>query len=237
MKFYESIARYYDEIFPYKPQQLHFVEHYCSNRSKILDIGCATGALASALHNQEHNVTAIDLDEKMLEKAKQRNTNVNFSVGDMLQLQKQFDGQQFDAILCFGNTLVHLTDNNEVESTLQQQAKLLNANGVLLLQIIDYDTIFNSNKKGLPTLETNKIRFERFYHYKTSDRSLDFETKLTVKVEEKTIQNTVRLLALRKSELEQILYKVGASEVNFFGDFKQSASTTKTTPLVVVARF
>lgn len=237
MEFYESIATYYDEIFPYKPQQLHFVEHYCPDKSEILDIGCATGALASALQSQKHKVTAIDLDEKMVQKATQRDAAVSFRVGDMLQLQKQFAEQQFDAILCFGNTLVHLASTSEVENSLQQQAKLLRSNGMLLLQIIDYDTIFNSNKKGLPTLETSKIRFERFYHYNTNDKSLDFETKLTLKIEKKTIQNTVRLLALRKQELEQILYKVGASEVNFFGDFKRNASTTATTPLVVAARF
>ena len=47
-KFYSPIVEYYSEIFPFKPEQLAFIEKQLGpvNGKSILDVGCATGELA-----------------------------------------------------------------------------------------------------------------------------------------------------------------------------------------------
>ncbi len=68
MKFYQSIADYYEQIFPLNKAQITFAEEslHGSKQSRLLDIGCGTGSLSIALSEFSEIVTAIDLDESMI---------------------------------------------------------------------------------------------------------------------------------------------------------------------------
>ncbi|NBI31094.1 class I SAM-dependent methyltransferase [Chengkuizengella marina] len=69
--------------------------------SKILEVGCGTGRTACYLSSKGYKVTAIDIREDMLEKARTRaeaeNVKVKFIQADVTSLP--FDSNQFDVVM------------------------------------------------------------------------------------------------------------------------------------------
>lgn len=238
MSFYEEIADYYDFIFPLNRTQIDFVkgcikEPY-QNKS-ILDIGCSTGDLAIALSDVDFSVTAIDSDTEMISKANKKiknEKNVNFFCMDMQNIKNFFEANTFDSVLCFGNTLVHLTTLSEIEDFCRQARFVLRDNAKFLIQILNYDYILNHNITKLPLIENNNISFERYYEY---NKLISFKTILTIKKSGKTIENVIYLYPLRKQELGIILKNVGFRDVSYYGDFNKRALEEKSLPLVVEA--
>jgi len=238
--FYTSISRYYSDIFPYNPLQLAFIQHEISSLSgkKVLDIGCASGELSIKLAKNGANVTGIDLNADLLKQAKQKEAfpNLTFSEGNMLNLKLDFQENQFDAVICFGNTLVHLHSPEEVRMMLSVVRHVLKPGGNLLLQILNYDYIIENQVHELPLIETENIRFIRNYVFEENAQHIQFITELHVKKEGLHIQNETKLLALKSSQLSTALSQSGFSEINLYSNFKCEPFGGKHLPLVAACR-
>ena len=247
-KFYTSISNYYSEIFPYNPMQLQFVKNCIGNlnEKQILDIGCATGELAFNLANEGANVTGIDLNEDLLNRAignsKFQNSNYNremefatpkFQIGNMLELENDFKTGQFDAILCFGNTLVHLPTKNLIRQMLHSVNKVLKAGGLFLIQILNYDYILGEQISELPLIETKNIKFIRKYKFNKNSSTIQFQTELHLKKENEIVSNETSLLALKSNELIELLKNTGFSNIQLFANFKQDTFGGNHLPLVL----
>jgi len=245
MKFYQSIAKYYDHIFPGNPMQVEFVASGMENPEKckeleILDIGCGTGNLSFGLAERFGEVTGIDLDSEMLEMARDKavelGKDISFINLNMLELNERFGPDYFDCIASFGNTMVHLDTLKDVEEFLKGAKDILKAGGKLFIQIINYDRILDRKIEGLPTIENEHIKFERFYRYDEENHKVAFRTLLTVKEENLQIENEINLMPIRKNELEHILEKCGFEDIKFFGGFTGAELTMESIPLIVECR-
>jgi glycine/sarcosine N-methyltransferase len=241
MTFYKSIAPWYDQIFPSSPIQVKFTEHQLSaiNHKTILDIGCGTGNLSLLLADACAKVTGLDLDPEMIKMAQaksQGRSNLNFRVSDMLQISRLFEAQSLDAVICFGNTLVHLLRSGDVLSFFNQSATLLKHKGHLLIQIINYDYVLDEGLDGLPTIENEYIKFERRYEFREQDEMINFKTNLTVKATGQTISNSVPLHPIRRDFLTLLLQETGFGNIRFFGGFDESALSERSMPLIVSAQ-
>lgn len=242
MSFYMSIADYYEEIFPPNKMQIEFVQQAFINTNtlSVLDIGCGIGTLSFELSGLFRKVTAIDLDGAMLNVANSKShesvSKPLFRQLDMQNIQNEFGSNTFDAVLCFGNTLVHLNGPDEVLNFFKQAKSILKENGKLLFQIINYDRIIDQRINGLPTIENEKIKFVRNYSYHAEQNILDFESILTLKDSGEKIENTIQLYPLRKSEIENLLEKSGFSEWQFYGNFKMDEFMRTSIPLIVKAK-
>jgi len=250
MKFYTSIAEQYDEIFPYKPLQKSFVESYKAHRpeSNLLDIGCGTGSLTLHMAESFETVIGIDPDKEMLEKAKLKAMKFKadrrdqledlgkwvFLQNGMLDLYSEFAPNSFDTVLCFGNTLVHLSTLEEINEFLVQAFEILKPYGYLMIQIINYDRIIDKGLKGLSTLENENVKFERVYEYDSEPEVVQFHTKLTIKENGKVIENEIPLLALRPKQLREMMAEVGFANFEEFGSFKKEAFSDDSQPFVIV---
>ena len=238
-KFYSSISKYYPEIFPYNPAQLQFASKNSGglDGKKVLDIGCATGELAFQLAKAGAFVTGIDLNEELLEKAKTEKVypNLNFQKGDMLQLKNDFRPDEFDVVLCFGNTLVHLTSSELILKMLKDVYNVLKPNGVFLLQILNYDYILSEPVTELPLIETENIKFVRHYSFLENSPIVAFQTELHLKKEGKVVANETPLLALKSTELKNLLKNAGFEKVELFANFKEEPYGGNHLPLVVNA--
>ncbi|HKJ78924.1 MAG TPA: class I SAM-dependent methyltransferase [Prolixibacteraceae bacterium] len=238
-KFYTSISKYYAEIFPYKPMQLQFVKNKVGelNGKQILDIGCATGELAFQLANEGAEVTGIDLNQNLLEQAKsqKRHKNLQFQTGDMLELEKDFDKNQFDVVLCFGNTLVHLPNKTAVIKMLHGVESTLKPGGKLLLQILNYDYILNEKITELPLIETENVKFIRNYNFEEDLVHVKFQTGLHLKKSGEVIFNETTLLALKSGDLLDLLHQSGFKDIHLHANFKGDNFGGKHLPLVASA--
>jgi 2-polyprenyl-3-methyl-5-hydroxy-6-metoxy-1,4-benzoquinol methylase len=221
MALYENIAKFYDEIFPLKQTRLNFIESFLKNNLKVLDIGCATGELALALAKKGHQVVGIDLDEKMIalarEKTKRLGLNTEFFIKDMIKIGEGFSPASFDAVLCFGNTLVHLENPGKIKGFFIGIHKVLKSGGILLVQVVNYDRILSGGIKELPLLKNENFIFRREYRYDEVDHRIRFLTHLTIKKNGEVVKSSETLYPLTSRELKDALDHAGFSKLQFFG--------------------
>jgi len=239
MAFYNHIVEAYDQLFPLNPKQQDFVEEALGvdlSNKRILDIGCGTGSLAINLARRSASVDAFDFDSSMIDTAEKKRPqalNLRFRQGDMMQLESMYQMASFDAILCFGNTLVHLVDRKQIENVLGGISNGLRENGRFLMQIVNYDRIINNQVDHLPTIDTVDYSFTRDY-VQRKDGLIDFSTLLTAKKSKEALRNSIPLLPLRKNELLTMLNEHFA-EVHCFGGFDRSEWTEQSFHLVIEA--
>jgi len=240
-QFYSSIANFYEFIFPLKSQQVELVKSELESSGEFffLDVGCSTGQLASSLCQSGALGVGIDLNSEMIRRANEnyRAADLAFKEMDMLKLKFNFPEKYFDAVICFGNTLVHLESVTQIRDFLQQCVHLLKTRGFLFLQILNYRHILSQKVDELPLIDNDKIRFERYYQLPSANNpKISFSTKLTIKSEGAVLENTTRLIPVKKDELERMLQLVGFSDIQFFSSFDKKAYAENELTLIVVAR-
>jgi 2-polyprenyl-3-methyl-5-hydroxy-6-metoxy-1,4-benzoquinol methylase len=240
MGFYEEISKHYDDIFPAGKPQIQFLsEHAGGLGSNILDIACGTGGYTLALAKSGHDITAIDLDEKMIEglngKLKSQDLNVKALQMNMMDIDKL--GLKFDMAYCIGNSLVHLESIDHTAGFLKKAKSILKGNGRLILQIINYDRILKFGISSLPAIinEEAGIAFERLYKYDKVQNKIFFKTIL--KTDKDVYENEIPLLPITSEELAASLSAAGFLDISMYGDFKKSPyDKDGSYALVVVAK-
>lgn len=238
MSFYTSIAAQYHHIFPVNQMQVQFIEQCIGERNMengILEIGCGIGGLVKALDEKYIPVFAFDLDAEMVQRA-QRQSYIHkpaIKLGNMLNLEKLYPEQHFDCILCFGNTLVHLANEQEIKDFLQQAYHRLSSGGKLLIQIINYDRILDQAIDHLATIENDSIQFVRKYNYNSVKGLIQFKTDLTIKKTGQLIQNEQSLYPIRAARLKEMMQEIGFNVIGFYGNFKGDPLTKDSVPLIV----
>ncbi|ABR47387.1 Methyltransferase type 12 [Alkaliphilus metalliredigens QYMF] len=245
MTFYEEFSKYYDFIFPTGEAQVNLIiKHIPENKRNVLDVACGTGNYAIALAKKNIEVSAVDLDEKMIQetisKSHENNVHVDANTGDMTALNEVFPHEKFGSIFCIGNSLVHLTKLVDMEEALRQMYHLLEEEGSLILQIINYDRILKYDINGLPTIDNKEagVKFIRRYEPNQRVGLINFNTELIINDGEaqRVYRNSVPLYLLQQEQLEGLLRVVGFRDMNFFGSFKEEPYSQEAYATVVVAK-
>lgn len=224
MDFYADLSQYYEAIFPLTGDKVQFTKTYIPAGGRILDIGCSTGEFVITLAKEGYRTAGMDLSTEMIEKAKAEATrqglSVEFAVGDMRKLQVIFP-ERYDGVVCYGNTLVHLTNLQEIRPFFGQVFARLPSGGNFLFQIVNYDRILTKGIKELPVIRNaeQNLTFYRNYDYDRKANLIRFHTRLVVNGEE--VNHSVPLYPLTSREIRMILGAEGFQEPQFFGDFAQ----------------
>ena len=228
-KFYDTIAEKYDFIFSLSDVQKNFFQKYITGK-KVLDVGAATGNLSKFLKNEGYDVISIDINEKLIEQAREKNVDVKKL--DMMRIDEL---KKFDTIINVGNTLPHLNSKDEIFLFLQKAYSQLENNGKLIIQLINFYKFFENQKSesdflgNLPLIENENVKFERYY-YKNSDNNVIFKTILDDKLENEEILTNVNYFDFMK-----FFEQSGISDVKVFGGFNESEFILeKSQPLIFV---
>lgn len=249
MGFYDEFSQYYDYIFPLKEEKIEFLLDVFSRKrcKKILDVGAATATYAIELSKNDFIVTAIDIDNTMIElarkKAEMAKSNLELKLMDMLDIDKTFSNNTFGGIYSIGNVLVHLPSLEDIKLFIKKTTKILKKEGTLVIQIINYDRILNNDLKGLKTIkaDNNNLFFIRNYKFEDKEKNIIFDTELKIKKEEAGFQifkNKTSLIPLKTEQLYQFLKEAGYNKINFYGDFyKNDYNIDNSIPCIVVASF
>ncbi|MCU0285032.1 MAG: class I SAM-dependent methyltransferase [Acidobacteria bacterium] len=237
---YKVLSGYYNEIFPLKEPRISFVRSFLKLvPCRILDAGCAAGQLAVVLAGEGHKVTGIDLDAGLIQAAKQEagshGLEINFAVMNMMDIDAHFPSHSFDAVLCLGNTLVHLQSPAEIAEFMQKVYRVLKKEGVFIIQIVNYDHVLAKGITELPVIDTEHVRFERHYIYDKDKHKMHFQTRFTVKKDMTYFEDEVSLYPLVQSELDSLIKKT-FNEVSYYGDFAAKAYTIDSPALIAAAR-
>lgn len=240
-QFYTSIAPHYQLIFPFNPAQIEFLKYVLPyNGARVLDVGCATGELAFALTHFGFPTWAFDFDSQMIQLAQKNKSEESmfpvFEQLDMLTIAERFPESYFDTVICFGNTLVHLLTDTDIQQFINAAFKVLTSEGKLTIQILNYQNIFENQIKSLPLIDNEHIRFERNYEFHDGSKLIDFNTQLTVKSTGQEIKNSTQLYPITQMKLQQFLEEAGFMGIEFFGSFNRESLTEKSLPLVLVCQ-
>jgi len=239
MSFYQVLSHYYDEIFPKNPIQIDFITKFASNRKKILDVAAGSGNQALALAKAGFEVTAVDLDEQMIESIKQKAHAAQLSIDAFALDMKEIDSIEkiFNMIMCIGNSIVHLDSLDDITNMLKRGYHLLSENGVFIVQTVNYDMVLQRHITELPVIHRAEkgITFIRAYEHLPN--KIKFHGTLTVEnsVEQKTFNNSVDLYPLTSNELVAAFDTAGFSRVELYGNFKGDSYKSDSPALIAVA--
>lgn len=240
MDSYDILVDAYDELFPLNAGMVHFVEQQLGGRVdglRLLDAGCGTGSLAIALARHGAGVKAFDLNSQMVRKAEEKRPqalNLEFVVGSLMDVESLYQGLMFDGIICVGNTLVHLSDQEAIGAFFDQTHGLLKPGGKLVVQMVNYDNIMEYKPVSLPVINTKDYLFERRYEY-TASGHVRFITSLFDLEHGNVSKDSTLLLPCAKSFLENEL-KGRFRQIGFFGSFDGAPWHDKTFHTIVVAQ-
>lgn len=239
MKFYEILEQHYDHIFPFQESTYHFIRADLVTSDKVLDVACGTGTYTIALRKEGIAACGLDLEESMIrtaeQKAEKEGVQGDFIVSDMMDMDLVHEGN-LRRIFIIGNSLVHLSSNQQVLSFFKTAYNLLNDYGDLLVQIINYDRILKENIDHLPTIYVPEIGliFERRYSYDPDLNKIVFSSKLTL--EKDTDDASVLLLPLKSEEIVQLMMEAGFEEIHLYGSFSKDPFLDSSVPLIVQAK-
>jgi SAM-dependent methyltransferase len=231
---YDNLLEYYDELFPVEQSKIAFIEETISSVAetagggalpRILDVGCATGTFDIQLMRRHMDVTGIDNNATMIQSACRRNpeprTNARFFRMDMREAAGALASKAYTAVLCLGNTLVHLENRAEIGQFLKEMYGLLVPGGAIVLQLVNYERILAEGIERLPSIESTRCRFERLYT-RREDGRLNFEVSLFSSTEQIVFRDRTILFPLKAQDLEDALKAAGFARVAFRDSFDTS---------------
>lgn len=236
MNFYSAIATHYDSIFPLNTKQLSFITKHCpiENFPRLIEIGSARGVLTKACSDKGYQVRGLELDHTMVTLAQFQYKDISFYCDNMLNIEDLFPKHSCDAMVCFGNTLVHLPTLDMMSSFLKAAYKTIKPGGKLLIQFINYDRIIDQNIDALPTISNEAITFVRDYEL-VNDTQLLFKATLSVHADNMTSENTQSLYPLRNLDFSAMAQEVGFQTMAY-GNFNSDDWTADSMQSIFVCQ-
>lgn len=127
---HNAIAQKYYELYKDDKTDLVYFDEFLRHcKNKILDLGCGMGHYSNYVYNKGFKVTGIDFSEEMIKIAKNNNSDINFLVSDICNLDV-LQSEKYDGII-IAYVLQHLSKNevyelfNDIKNYLEKDAKLL----------------------------------------------------------------------------------------------------------------
>ncbi|MDH3252054.1 MAG: methyltransferase domain-containing protein [Ignavibacteria bacterium] len=223
--FYDKLAPDYDTMTGFekrfvleRPFFRVLVERYAIGSA--IDAGCGTGFHSILLAQLGVRVTAVDVSRKMLERTKLHADTLHVKLrtveSDFLRLPGRVD-KKFDAVFSMGNTLAHILSRSELLSSLQSFAHVLQADGVLFLQTLNYDRILRTREQIQSVKEQDGVTFVRYYQFEAATVRFNI---LKITKSPDGLQHTLNSIELRpilRDEILPLLEEAGFTEIRTYG--------------------
>jgi len=258
---YDSISKDYDRFvnwegrlrveIPFIETSLRKINPGQIKTPRVLDAGCGTGMHAIALAQSGFEMAGADISAAMINRAEANSqkagVKVTFKTAGFGELKNAFDIQSeaeaFDALLCLGNSLPHLTTPALQREALNDMAACLRPGGLLLIQNRNFDAVLTQHARWMEPQSDrspeNDLLFLRFYDFNADglitfnmvtlsrSRGADWTQKVDVS----------RLYPITQDNLIQLLDKSGFEDVKSYGNLAgDDFDLQKSGNLVVSAR-
>jgi SAM-dependent methyltransferase len=118
---------------------------------RVLDLGCGSGEHARFLASLGFDPTGVDASASQVAAARQADPEGSYLQGSLTALA-DLVAPDFGAAICMGNTLPHLTEEEDLRRCFEGLAGRLRPGGVFLLQILNYDRILDRGDRTFPVM-------------------------------------------------------------------------------------
>ena len=270
-EFYDRLAESFDVMTDWKSRlafEMPFLESVLARFSakSILDCACGTGWHAIDLARRGYRVAASDISATMIARAKENaqreNSTVDFQVAGFQNLRATFKGKQ-DAVLCLGNSFVHVLDEDAALDSLRNMRDCLREGGAFVMHNLNYDKRWKEKPRwfvvNAGTLNESETLIWRFADYAELQNAnselgvhesqfkipylqlrITFNIALFTKNETGAWSVQVQSTPQRpyqKSELVNLLMKAEFRNLEFYGDLQGNPfDVEKSGDLVIVAK-
>ena len=213
---YNELADYFDEL--QCSNNTHTINQVIETILKkyhvknILDLTCGTGAQVFFLTEHGYQITGSDFSPKLIaiakQKAKTKNLNLTFLIGDMRSIQVG----SFDAVITIANAIGHLT-KPDFEIALKNIASNLNPGGIYIFDIFNLECLTQELLESF-TLDYNRTHHGTTVHHHqysivdTQEQRLISHDKFTLQRngnKPKILIGKIELQIYKAKELKQIL--------------------------------
>jgi len=141
--------------------------------TRVLDAACGTGMHALALAKAGYQMVGADFSHEMINKAKLNAQSAHIELpletAGFGSLASVFGEDRFNAVLCLGNSLPHLIQDEDVDFALIDFFTCLQPGGLLLIQNRNFDAVMEKQDRWMePQTYQEGIEqwiFERFYDF------------------------------------------------------------------------
>ncbi len=246
-----AVADFYDRLAPDYDAMTEFEKRFVREKpffhlladkyhlSTALDAGAGTGFHAILLARLGLSVTAVDISAEMLRRLEARAAAQRLPIRTLrssFHRLRDHCTTPFDAIFCMGNSLAHLLSEDDLRKALIEFRGLLKPQGILLLQILNYDRILAARESVQGVREADGKVYTRSYNYRGS--LIDFRiTRDEKRTGTSPTWQEVSLRPILAAEMLRLLPEAGFLSVAPFGGIAMEAfEPERSIDLVVLAR-
>ncbi len=211
-----------------------FIEQLRSHGVKrILDVATGTGFHSVRLLSAGFDVVSADGSPEMLAKAfanaRKRGHLLRAVQADWRWINRTIH-EQFDAVICLGNSFTHLFNEHDRRKALAEYYATLNHDGILILDQRNYDSILDEG-------------FSTKHKYYYCGREVVAEpvhvdeglARFSYTFPDKSKYH-LNMFPLRKKYTRRLMHEVGFQQIDTFGDFQETFKANEPDFLVHVAQ-
>jgi sarcosine/dimethylglycine N-methyltransferase len=186
---------------------------------KVLDVAAGTGFHSIRLLKSGFNVVTADGSPEMLAKAFENGRRQGFILrtvqADWRWLSRDIH-EQFDAVICLGNSFTHLFAEKDRRKALAEFYAVLNHDGILILDQRNYDAILDDSYKS-----------KHIYYYCGHNIRVEPEyvddglARFRYEFPDKSVFH-LNMYPLRKDYTCRLMHEVGFQKIKTYGDFQET---------------
>lgn len=247
---FNSFAPYYELMIDWDSRLAHegpFFQRALQSvhARRVLDCACGTGQHACQFARWGLEVSASDVSQEMVEKARHlaesQNLPVDFKTCPFEQLSRCFD-KPFDAVLCIGNSLSAGRSRSTVREAVGEMHKVMRPDGTLVLQAINYERLTpGENSYGNPVYREHIGQGYLFLkNMRRAGTTCDMDIIVMQSTSGGQWSRTVfreKLLVLDRASLVEIVESSGFGKLKLYGGYEMTPFDARTSrDLIIVAR-
>jgi SAM-dependent methyltransferase len=211
----------------------------------VVEWGAGTGRISVPLAAAGHDVTAVEVSAKMVERGEEKSESVGWIVGDMRRVDP---GPPYGLAVCAFNSFLCLRSVDDALAFLRNAHHHLVPGGLLGIEVSAFSPEELVDPPGGPTLRHDFTRMlpdgrlERFSvsHYDASTQLMEmrlfYERYVASGALESRRAHDLTIRVAGRSELELMLQLTGFEVEAVYGGFEGEPFTSTSDHLIVLAR-